>query len=245
MAQVILAFDIYGTLLDTDSITQSLSERLHLDEGKAAEVSVLWRRYQLEYTWRLNSMKVYEPFDVVTQKALVHALRDSGVSFTGTDTEQLMEAYNTLPCFPDTRIALEKLGALNGVQTIIFSNGTKSMVQTAINAADISALVPNIYVADSAKAYKPAPAIYAGLLKMVGKDTRPSECFLVSGNPFDVTGALAQGMSAIWIDRADKGWTDSLLPLPSQSKAGEVSASGPTKIVHRLEEIVEYMASLN
>ena len=48
MANKVLAFDIYGTLLDTASIARALSKHLNLSEEKAAEVSSLWRRYQLE-----------------------------------------------------------------------------------------------------------------------------------------------------------------------------------------------------
>lgn len=45
----VVAFDIYGTLLDTRSISRSLEEHLQLDKKSAVEVSALWRRYQLEW----------------------------------------------------------------------------------------------------------------------------------------------------------------------------------------------------
>ena len=51
---IIIAFDLYGTLLSTESIAKELS--VHFGKDKAAELAGLWRRYQLEYTWRLNSM---------------------------------------------------------------------------------------------------------------------------------------------------------------------------------------------
>ena len=51
---IVVAFDLYGTLLSTDSIAKELSQ--HFGPEKAQAVSALWRRYQLEYTWRLNSM---------------------------------------------------------------------------------------------------------------------------------------------------------------------------------------------
>jgi 2-haloacid dehalogenase len=54
--QVVLAFDAYGTLLSTESISKQLAE--HSNEDTAAKVSQQWRRYQLEYTWRLNSMSM-------------------------------------------------------------------------------------------------------------------------------------------------------------------------------------------
>jgi len=49
--QVIIAFDLYGTLLSTESIAKELST--HFGEEKATSLAGLWRRYQLEYTWRL------------------------------------------------------------------------------------------------------------------------------------------------------------------------------------------------
>ena len=51
----IIAFDLYGTLLSTDSIaTESLAQHFGIEIAK--KIATLWRRYQLEYTWRLNSM---------------------------------------------------------------------------------------------------------------------------------------------------------------------------------------------
>lgn len=50
----ILAFDLYGTLLSTESIAKELTK--HFGGEKAAAVAATWRKYQLEYTWRLNSM---------------------------------------------------------------------------------------------------------------------------------------------------------------------------------------------
>lgn len=44
----VLAFDIYGTILDTNSISVGLQSLLDIDEHKSAEICLLWRRYQLE-----------------------------------------------------------------------------------------------------------------------------------------------------------------------------------------------------
>lgn len=52
--QIIVAFDLYGTLLSTESIAKQLAE--HFGQEKAQSIATAWRRYQLEYTWRLNSM---------------------------------------------------------------------------------------------------------------------------------------------------------------------------------------------
>ena len=52
--KIVIAFDLYGTLLSTESIAKELAT--HFGQEKAASLAGLWRRYQLEYTWRLNSM---------------------------------------------------------------------------------------------------------------------------------------------------------------------------------------------
>ena len=54
-AKTVIAFDLYGTLLSTESVAQTLAAQVG-DDGKARALAALWRRYQLEYTWRLNSM---------------------------------------------------------------------------------------------------------------------------------------------------------------------------------------------
>lgn len=50
----VIAFDAYGTLLSTESIANKLAS--HFGKEKADILSQTWRKYQLEYTWRLNSM---------------------------------------------------------------------------------------------------------------------------------------------------------------------------------------------
>ena len=68
--KIVIAFDLYGTLLSTESIAKELSS--HFGQEQANKIAALWRRfaflmlklimeadlrrYQLEYTWRMNSM---------------------------------------------------------------------------------------------------------------------------------------------------------------------------------------------
>jgi 2-haloacid dehalogenase len=53
-AKIVIAFDLFGTLLSTESIAEALS--VHFGHQKAKVIAANWRRYQLEYTWRINSM---------------------------------------------------------------------------------------------------------------------------------------------------------------------------------------------
>lgn len=51
-----LAFDVYGTLLDTSSVSTALAKYLSISDDKAKALAGLWRHLQLTYTFRLNSM---------------------------------------------------------------------------------------------------------------------------------------------------------------------------------------------
>jgi len=62
----------------------------------AATLTLLWRRYQLEYTWRATCQETYEPFETITKKALVHALIECGEEVDKQSVKDIMEHYETL-----------------------------------------------------------------------------------------------------------------------------------------------------
>lgn len=53
--QTLIAFDFYGTLVSTESVSKLLSEMLGSQE-KGTQLAASWRKYQLEYSWRLTAM---------------------------------------------------------------------------------------------------------------------------------------------------------------------------------------------
>ena len=53
-SKIVVAFDLYGTLVSTDSVTSELAK--HFPNDTAKNLAAVWRRLQLEYTFRLNSM---------------------------------------------------------------------------------------------------------------------------------------------------------------------------------------------
>jgi 2-haloacid dehalogenase len=54
MSKKTIAFDLYGTLLSTGSIFRELAKLYGENQGQT--IAAQARRYQLEYTWRSNSM---------------------------------------------------------------------------------------------------------------------------------------------------------------------------------------------
>ena len=72
----VLAFDLYGTLVDPIAVSSELDQVLGGSDG--AEVARLWRLKQLEYSFRLTAMGHYEDFRWVTSRALDFALAALG-----------------------------------------------------------------------------------------------------------------------------------------------------------------------
>ena len=64
----VLAFDLYGTLVDPIAIPSELGQVLGGSDGR--EVARLWRLTQLEYSFRLTAMGRYQDFRWVTSRAL-------------------------------------------------------------------------------------------------------------------------------------------------------------------------------
>ncbi|KAF2429618.1 haloacid dehalogenase, partial [Tothia fuscella] len=229
----ILAFDLYGTLLSTESIATKLGKYSQQDQAK--DIAAKWRWYQLEYTWRLNSMEHYEPFNTVTLKALNHALAEAGVSLNPHEKDTLMSAYDDLSTFPDVSPALKTISQTPNLHCVIFSNGTHSMVTSSLTkSASLSPhkdIFRDIVVVESIKKYKPARDVYWHLLERLGKErSEAGEVWLVTANPFDVVGAVGCGLKACWVDRTGAGWVDRL---------GDGEKGKPTVIVKSLEEVVD------
>ncbi|KAK4990637.1 hypothetical protein LTR66_001449 [Elasticomyces elasticus] len=236
--KTVIAFDVYGTLLSTESIAKKLAS--HFGQEKAQSMAATWRKYQLEYTWRLNSMNQYEDFSALTLRSLKHTLAEAGESLKQSEIDDLMKAYDSLSTFPEVGPALVELAKHENITAVVFSNGTRKMVENSVNhspdLAPHAKVFQHVVVVEKIKKFKPAPEVYYHLAETVGKGKDRKEMgqmWLVSGNPFDVVGARAVGMQACWVDRAGNGWQDSVV---------EGGLGRPTAIVKGLDEVVDVVA---
>ncbi|MDY6980033.1 MAG: haloacid dehalogenase type II [Pseudomonadota bacterium] len=191
----VLAFDIYGTLIDPHGIVLELDK---LIGERAREFSRRWRDKQLEYTFRRGLMRQYVDFSVCTRQALDYCDTTFGTQLTDADKQHLIQHYGRLPAFADVGPALEALHQ-NGMQMVAFSNGTAGGVRDLLQQADIVDFFSDIISVDEIGSYKPDPAVYQHCLSRAG--TKAESCWLVSANPFDILGAAAVNMPTAWVRR--------------------------------------------
>jgi len=193
---ITLAFDVYGTLIDTHGVVEAL-QRMVGDKARA--FSQTWRDKQLEYTFRRGLMQHYENFAVCTRDALDYSCALYKTSFNTAQKEALLAAYRVLPAFADVREGLALLSGA-GYRLFAFSNGSADAVSALLANAGIDDYFLDVISVDEIKSFKPNPAVYAHFLRQSGASG--SEAWLISSNPFDVIGAISAGMKGAWVQRS-------------------------------------------
>lgn len=187
-------FDAYGTLLDVASPVAAEAAALG---PRADELSALWRRKQLEYTWLRSLMRRHAGFEEVTADALDHALSALGIVDPPLHG-RLLAAYRRLAPFADVEPALRRLRE-QGMRTAILSNGSAAMLAEGLAAAGIIELCGPVLSADDVGVFKPAPEVYRLATSRLGLPA--AELAFISANGWDVHGAASFGLWSIWVNR--------------------------------------------
>lgn len=197
-----IAFDVYGTLIDTTGITQSLSR---LVGDQAPLFSSRWRDKQLEYSFRRGLMRDYVDFSICTRQALAYTSAQLGLPIAAAAAQTLLDEYRHLPAFPDVPAALEQLQSA-GHHLYAFSNGLPDDLEVLLGSAGIRHAFVDIVSVHEIRTFKPDPAVYRHFLARSSATT--DNCWLVSSNPFDLLGGMAASMHAAWIRRSSDNHFD-------------------------------------
>jgi len=220
-----LAFDVYGTLIDTNGVVVALQKMIG---DRAAEFSRVWREKQLEYTFRRGLMRRYGDFSVCTRDALEYSCAALGINLSRTDRQTLINSYAVLPVFSDVIAALDDLQKAD-YRLYAFSNGKADAVKALLEHAGILDYFIDIISVDEIRTFKPDPAVYRHLLKRCNSAAESS--WLISGNAFDVLGAKSVGLRAVWLQRSPASnfdpWDDfsADVDIPSLEKLDEAIRS--------------------
>lgn len=194
----VLAFDVYGTLIDPFHMEEHL--RAAFGE-KAKEASELWRSKQIEYSFRRALMRRYRNFDECTAQALGFTSAQLGISLSDEAREKLLSKYQQLPPYPDVASALHKL-ASQEFEIVACSNGTENAVRRSLDHAGVLMRFSKVVTVDPIRTFKPDPAVYEYLAAELR--TPKERVWLISSNPFDVIGAKGCGLRTAWVQRDPK-----------------------------------------
>lgn len=195
-----LAFDVYGTLIDTSGVLDNL---MRIIPDQAAAFMKLWRQKQLEYSFRRGLMNRHTDFSICTRDALTYCCRSLNAPLSDSQKRDLLDEYTRLPVFPDVEKCLTSC-LDSGHDIYAFSNGSSAAVKKLLEHAGINSLFDDIVSTEDVHMFKPGPDVYNHFTKTSGAVI--SDTWLISGNSFDVMGARACGWNAAWVQRS----TDSI-----------------------------------
>jgi len=193
---ITLAFDVYGTLINTNGVVDLLQT---IVGDKAKAFSATWRDKQLEYSFRRAAMQNYVTFAQCTVHALDYTCAYYKVDLTTNQKADLMAIYAVLPAFDEVKEALTKFKE-KGFRLFAFSNGKAEAVEKLLDNAGIKDMFLGIVSVDDLKTFKPNPGAYAHFLRTA--EVNGEEAWLISSNPFDVTGSISAGLKSAWIQRS-------------------------------------------
>lgn len=195
-----VCFDMYGTLCDTASVSETLGRELDAADVLVDAVESTWRSRQLRYSYQTALMESYRPFWDVTEAALDFALDRYGLAPDAATRERVLEAYEHLDPFPAATEVLASLSAA-GHTVAVLSNGNPEMLSTLAENAGLADHLDDVVSADAVETFKPAPAVYENAAAELGEEI--GDCWLVSGNAWDVAGAGSAGMQTAWVNRGN------------------------------------------
>jgi 2-haloacid dehalogenase len=198
MAAVV--FDVMGTLFDL----APLRERL----GPGALEA--WFERTLHSATSLTLAGTFKPFRDIAEAAFGTTAAKLGLEMEPREATDLL---SRLPAVPDARRAFETLED-GGIRIATLTNGGEEHTRGLLEAAGLLDDVEAVITVAEVEAYKPHPEPYRRAVERLGLE--PQEITLIAAHGWDVIGAQAAGLQAIWIDRLERRWP---LPLPEPRRA--------------------------
>jgi 2-haloacid dehalogenase len=195
MTPAAVVFDLFGTLLDIESLRAAAGGVA----GDPAAFVATWREKQIAYAFASAIMGAHEDFDSMTERGLRYAAAKHGVALDASATRRLVDAWRHTAPYPDAVPALQRLNE-RGLTCAILTNGTPATAAAAIRNAGIDGLLDVTLSVESAGVFKPDRRVYALVTAHYG--VAADRLIFVTANGWDATGAAAFGMRVAWCNRS-------------------------------------------
>ena len=208
-------FDAYGTLFDVHTPASRCRDVLG---DKTDSFSDLWRSKQVHYTWLRSLMGTFVDFWHVTGEALDFSLAHHGLGGDAALRARLMELYLNLDCYPEVPAMLATLKKAD-MKTAILSNGSMTMLESAVTGAGLQNKFDSILSVDRVHIYKPDPKVYQMAVDHL--DVAAENICFLSSNGWDAAGAAQFGFQVVWINRF--GQTPETLPAKPVAQIEDLS----------------------
>jgi 2-haloacid dehalogenase len=193
----VLAFDVFGTVVDWRGSVAREVERLGLGIN-GAEFADAWRRRYLPSMKQVREGKrEWVNLDTLHRENLDAVLEKFGAAGRLDDEAKthLNRAWHRLDAWVDSVAGLARLKSKYVVTTL--SNGNLGLLTNMAKRAGLP--WDCILSAEVFRAYKPDPATYLGVARVF--DLAPNQVMLVAAHQDDLAAARACGLQTAYIER--------------------------------------------
>jgi 2-haloacid dehalogenase len=211
-----LTFDVFGTCVDWRSGVAAEARRLgelHGVHGDWEKLADAWRVLYMPSMNRVRSGELpWTNFDRLHRLSLDQVLLDLDIKgFDAAAREELTNAWERLPPWPDSVPGLARLGARFTVSTL--SNGNRSQQSALMRFTGLP--FQRLLSAEDFLHYKPDPEVYLGAASALGLE--PGQVMMVASHKGDLRAAQANGLKTAFVERPlekGPGGGADLLPDP-------------------------------
>lgn len=217
----IIFFDVNETLLDLEAMKTSVSQAL----GGRDDLLSLWFSTMLHHSLVESATQNHHTFGEVGVAALMMVAEINKIALSQDEAKKaIITPLRSLPPHPDVIAGLKKLKD-QGYTLVSLTNSSLKGVQTQFKNAKLDPYFDKSLSVDDVKLYKPHTKTYEWAAQQM--DIEVDEGLLVAAHGWDIAGAKAAGMHAIFIARPGKV----LYPL----------AEKPDAIIKNLNELPDLL----
>jgi len=192
----VLAFDVFGTVVDWHGSLVKEIERLGLDVD-SNEFALAWRAGYVPAMQRVMSGELgWTLLDDLHRMILDEILQKFDLKNLGEDQKHhLNKAWHRLDAWPDSVEGLQRLKSKYTICTL--SNGNMGLLADMAKNAGLP--WDCILSAEVFRKYKPHPDTYLGVAKVF--DLTPEDVMLVAAHQNDLESARLCGLKTAYIER--------------------------------------------
>ncbi|MGZ9125176.1 MAG: haloacid dehalogenase type II [Candidatus Binatia bacterium] len=196
----LLAFDVFGTVVDWRSSVIAESEQL----GKAKGLNIdwtafadAWRSIYRHYMDKVQNGELpWTKLDDLHRVMLAETLKRFGIqNFSDDETEHLNRVWHRLKPWSDSVPGLQRLKSRFVIAPL--SNGNISLLTNMAKNARLP--WDCILSAENVRRYKPDPSVY--LLAPQLFDLKPEQVMMVAAHEHDLQSARSHGLRTAYIHR--------------------------------------------
>lgn len=194
-------FDVMGTLFDLSPVRTRLKKAGAPDGALEA-----WFGRLLHSAASLTLVGEFRPFHELAESTLASVLEQLGADVGKAG--DVLEGLGELDAYSDAADAFEQLRA-GGVRIATLTNGGQEHTRKLLARAGLEDFVEAVVTVDEVRAFKPHAAPYQHAAARLGLPV--DQITLVAAHGWDVVGARAAGMRAVWVERLERRW-----PFPTE-----------------------------